>query len=280
MNYSPYDLHCHSNMSDGSLSPREVVARAKANGVEVLALTDHDTIAGIEEAQAEALSAGLSLIPGIELSCQWQGHTVHVLGLNFRMDEGMRSIQARQTETRLTRARTIAQRLQKKGLPDVLQQASDKARSGVPGRPHFAQSLVDCGAVKNQQEAFKKYLGAGKTGDVKAGWPQLEEVVQWILDSGGLAVLAHPRKYSMSLTKLRTLIEAFRESGGAGLEVIVSGQKQGETGMLADLCFRYELCASVGSDFHTPDFPWADLGRVPALPARLTPVWECWGEAP
>ncbi|TNC82114.1 MAG: phosphatase [Oleiphilus sp.] len=276
MNYSPYDLHCHSNMSDGALPPAEVVARAKANGVEVLALTDHDTVAGIEEAQFEARTQGISLIPGIELSCQWQGHTVHVLGLNFKMDARIADIQARQTRTRMDRARTISHRLEKKGLPEVYSRACALARSGIPGRPHFAQALVESGRLKNQQEAFKKYLGSGKVGDVKAGWPQLAEVVEWILASEGVAVIAHPRKYSMSLTKLRQMIEEFRDAGGIGLEVVVSGQKQGETGMLADLCMRYGMCASVGSDFHSTDFLWADLGRVPVLPARLTPVWECW----
>ncbi len=278
MQFSTYDLHCHSNMSDGELCPEELVRRAKRNGVEVLSLTDHDTLAGLELAAATAVQEGIELVPGIELSCQWNGHTIHVLGLNFSLEHSsLWDAQVYQTKVRETRSEIIAERLQKKGMPDVLGLARKNAKSGVPGRPHFAQAMVEMELVKNHQEAFKKFLGSGKIGDVKSGWPELAEVIQWITLAGGCAVLAHPRKYSMSLTKLRALIEEFRGCGGQGIEVVMSGQKQGEIGLLSDLCHRFEMAASVGSDFHSTRFPWADLGRVAKLPSTVTPIWELWG---
>jgi len=277
MHHSTIDLHCHSRASDGELSPGDVVSRASSNGVEMLALTDHDTIQGQNEAFAVAADLPIRMVSGIELSCLWNGYTIHVLGLNFSLDSPvMWAAQERQGVVREARSIEIAERLVKKGLPDVLSLASDKAGGGVLGRPHFAEALVELGAVKNHAEAFKKYLGAGKVGDVKSGWPSLAEVVDWIVSAGGDAVIAHPRKYSMSLTKLRALIDEFGEHGGVGLEVVVSGQKQGEVGLLSDLCHKYKLKASVGSDFHSTKFPWADLGRVPSLPKTVTPVWVEW----
>lgn len=277
MNHSRYDLHCHSTASDGELCPAAVVARAHANGVSVLALTDHDTVQGQQEAQAAADLNGINLINGIELSCLWRGYTVHILGLNFSLDlPDMWQAQTSQQQVREARSIEIAARLEKKGLPNLLSLASEKANGGVLGRPHFAQAMLELGLVGSHAEAFKKYLGTGKVGDVKSGWPSLEQVLAWIHAANGDAVIAHPRKYSMSLTKLRALIEDFKAAGGRGLEVVVSGQKQGEIGLLSDLCQRYQLQASVGSDFHSTRFPWAELGRVPPLPKTLTPIWAHW----
>jgi len=277
MRYSSYDLHSHSFCSDGELSPTDVVNRAFEKGVRVLALTDHDTIAGQREAASAAQKVGMRCVSGVEWSCQWRGHTIHVLGLNFDLTHELvaRAEQA-QTQARLSRAEVIAEKLAQKGLTDVLDDAKRKTQSGIPGRPHFAEAMIEKGYVKDFQEAFKKYLGQGKVGDVKAGWPELDQVVEWATHTGGTAVLAHPRKYNMSLTKLRALIEDFKAAGGGALEVVVSGQKQGEVGMLSDLCRRYALQASVGSDFHSPRYPWAELGRVPPLPDSLAPVWEGW----
>lgn len=277
MQYSKIDLHCHSLESDGALAPAAVVDRAFANGVSLLALTDHDTIAGQPAAMARAREVGLNIVSGIELSCQWRGHGIHVLGLNFSLSDGvMQDKQLRQTVIRQARAELIAAVLIKKGLPDFLAAAQALAKSGVPGRPHFAEAMVNCGAVKDHSEAFKKYLGSGKSGDIKTGWPELAEVVGWINAAQGHAVLAHPRKYVMSLTKLRELIAEFKHFGGEGLEVVVSGQKQGEVGLITDLCRRFQLKGSVGSDFHTPAYPWAELGRIPVLPQSVTPIWAGW----
>lgn len=277
MRFSNFDLHCHSFISDGSLSPRDVVLRAAEKGVECLSLTDHDTVAGLPEAKATAEEAGIRLVSGIEISCQWSKYGVHILGYNFPFDSAiMRSVQSSQTIVRHERAQEIERRLIKKGLPETLERATALSESGIPGRPHFAQALIDLKVVDSMGDAFKKYLGSGKVGDVKSGWPDLATTLEWIVNSGGSAVIAHPRKYDFSLTKLRELIQDFKDCGGVGMEVVVSGQKPGEVGMLADLCRRYELLGSVGSDFHSPKYAWAELGRVQALPDSVTPIWKDW----
>lgn len=280
MQFSEIDLHCHSLASDGALSPADVVERAASNGVKVLALTDHDTIAGLPEAQAHAASLGMQLISGIEISTQWRAYGIHIVGLNFDPEhEGLRQALANQAQVRRTRGQLIAEKLAAKGLPDLLPAALALAGRDTPGRPHFAQAMIDAGLVKDQNEAFKKYLGSGKAGDVKLGWPEVAEAVRWIREAGGTAVIAHPRKYDMTLTKLRALIEEFMAAGGQAIEVVVSGQKQGEVGMLSDLCRRYGLQASLGSDFHSPGLAWVELGRIAKLPDTLQPVWQDWGLA-
>jgi len=278
MQFSSIDLHCHSLESDGALSPSDVVTRAVDNGVTLLALTDHDTIEGQAEAMKQAQALNIDMVSGIELSCVWGNAAIHILGLNFSLNDGvMQAAQEKQLAARLLRAQMIAERLMKKGLPDLFESAKQLTQSGVPGRPHFSEAMIAQGLVASHGEAFKKYLGAGKAGDVKSAWPLLSEVLEWIHAAQGDAVIAHPRKYKMSQTKLRELIADFKEEGGVGIEVVVSGQKQGEIGMMSDLCQRFDLKASVGSDFHTPSFPWANLGRIPPLPKTLKPIWQDWG---
>jgi len=275
--FSNIDLHCHSYVSDGALSPAEVVQRAHSKGVEVLSLTDHDTIAGLSEANEKAVELGIKLIPGIEISCQWQKYGVHILAYNFPLAcPVMQKVQAHQTELRIARAKEICERLQKKGLPKLYDLAKEKNHEGIPGRPHFAEAMIELGIVSSAGEAFKQYLGSGKAGDVKSMWPDLKTAMQWIAEAGATAVIAHPRKYDFSLTKLRALIEEFKSYGGQGMEVVVSGQKPGESGMLGDMCTRFGLLGSVGSDFHSPKWAWAELGRIPPLPSSVSPVWVNW----
>lgn len=269
------DLHCHSTASDGALAPDDVVRRAVEQGVTHLALTDHDTIDGLPEAQAAADSSGITLISGTELSCLWKTQTIHVVGLDFDRDSpALVEALARQHENRWARARMIEERLRKVGVADLLDKATDKAGGDVPGRPHFARVLVEEGKVKDVAQAFKRYLGAGKPGDVKAFWPELAEVIQWITDAGGVAVLAHPRKYRMTATKLRNLVHDFIRAGGRSIEVSTSGQSSGDLGFLAELCRRQELLASQGSDFHFPGAPWCELGNIMKMPDGLEPVWH------
>ncbi|MBS3803189.1 MAG: PHP domain-containing protein [Oleiphilaceae bacterium] len=269
------DLHCHSRASDGKLSPRDLVSRAHERGVTHLALTDHDTIAGLPEASAAAEQVGIELITGTELSCVWKSQTIHVVGLDFDVaSPALQAALAEQFENRWRRARMIAERLSRLPVPDLLEQAQAQADGNVPGRPHFARVLVDAGVVKDMNMAFKRYLGAGKLGDVKAFWPELATVVGWIRDAGGVAVLAHPRKYKMTATRLRALVADFRRAGGRALEVSTSGQSSGDLGFLAELCRREAMLASQGSDFHFPGAPWCELGRIAALPDGLLPVWE------
>lgn len=278
MIYSKIDLHCHSSCSDGSLSPEDLLARASEKGVEYLALTDHDTIAGQKRAHEAAKQYDIKMVSGIELSCVWSNYTIHVLGLNFSLDnEVMAGVENRQTIARMERAQIIADKLYKKGLPNIYEEACLKSATGIPGRPHFAEVLLEKELVTSMGDAFKKYLGAGKPGDVKSLWPDLETVTEWICSANGTAVIAHPRKYDMTLTKLRKMLDLFKGCGGEGMEVVTSGQKQGEIGMLSDVCQRMNLKGSIGSDFHSPNFAWAELGRVPKLPASVEPVWSDWG---
>ncbi|AOY87290.1 phosphatase [Marinobacter salinus] len=269
------DLHCHSTASDGALAPSALVARAAERGVTHLALTDHDTISGLVEAQASAREQGLALIPGIELSCLWKSRTIHIVGLDFNgQDERFLNALERQNENRWARARMIAERLSKLNVPDLLQRATGASGGDVPGRPHFAEVLVQAGVVRNGAQAFKRYLGNGKPGDVKAYWPELPEVVSWINEAGGIAVLAHPRKYQLTATKLRELTADFRRAGGRSIEVCTSGQSSGDLGFVAELCRKEKLLASQGSDFHFPGAPWCELGRIMKMPDGLEPVWH------
>ncbi|WP_227519919.1 PHP domain-containing protein [Mangrovitalea sediminis] len=269
------DFHAHSTASDGTLTPRELVARAAEVGVTHFALTDHDTIAGLEEAAAAAEEHGIRLINGIELSCVWRTQTIHIVGLDFdAASADFQALLSRQEAMRWDRARLIASRLQKAGLPDLLATAEEEAGGGVPGRPHFASAMVREGCVDNLRLAFSRYLGAGKVGDVTRYWPELSAIVEGIVNAGGQAVLAHPKKYRMTATKLRALLADFQAAGGVGLEVLTSGQSSGDTGFLAELCRRNGCLASVGSDFHFPGAAWCELGRLPALPEGLQPIWE------
>ena len=273
------DLHCHTSASDGQLAPAQLVDRAMEKGVTHLAITDHDTISGLSEARDVAEQLGLTLIPGTELSCQWKSHTIHVVGLDFDVDDpafGQSLVE--QNDNRWRRARMIHDRLSGLGVGDLLERATAKAGGNVPGRPHFASALRDAGKVKDHDQAFKRHLGAGKRGDVKACWPELDTVVQWILEAGGIAVLAHPRKYRMTATKLRSLITDFRRAGGRALEVSTSGQSSGDLGFLSELCRRERMLASQGSDFHFPGASWCELGRIAKMPEGLDPVWHHFRE--
>ena len=269
------DLHCHSTASDGALSPTDLVSRAAERGVTHLALTDHDTIAGLAEARNAAAEKGLEIIPGIELSCLWKSRTIHVVGLDFDPENpAFQQALEQQNENRWARARMIADRLSKLKVPDLLERATAASGGDVPGRPHFAKVLVEAEVVSNPAQAFKRHLGAGKPGDVKAYWPELSEVVQWINDAGGIAVLAHPRKYQLTATKLRDLTADFRRAGGRAIEVSTSGQSSGDLGFLVELCRREQLLASQGSDFHFPGPAWCELGRIMKMPDGLEPVWH------
>jgi predicted metal-dependent phosphoesterase TrpH len=269
------DLHCHSTASDGVLSPEDLLDRAAAKGVTHLALTDHDTVAGFTAAASSAAKNNISLIAGTELSCVWRGHTIHVVGLDFDPDNPeFQSALERQNGNRWSRARAIADKLVKTGVSNLLDKATAKAGGDVPGRPHFARALVEEGVVKDSAQAFKRYLGQGKPGDVKAYWPELEEVIQWILGAGGVAVLAHPRKYKLTATRLRALVSDFKCAGGKAMEVSISGQSSGDLGFLAELCRREMLLASQGSDFHFPGAPWCELGRIAKMPDGIEPVWH------
>ncbi len=269
------DLHTHSTLSDGILSPTELVSRAKNNNVAVLALTDHDTVAGITEAQAQARKLALTLIPGIEFSSLWQGRGIHIVGLNIDpQSQAIHSATFYQTQVRWERAQLIAKKLQAQGIDGALEGAKANAGAAVVGRPHFARFLVDEGHVKNISQAFKKYLGAGKPGDIKENWPSFEKVVAWIHEAGGLAVLAHPCKYKMTRSKLCVMVQAFVDAGGDGIEAVSGQQTLQQTRDVLKIAAKFNLKVSCGSDFHQPGQAWQEVGRFPSLPAGVEGIWQ------
>ena len=270
-----YDLHSHSNASDGSLEPDALLALAGECGVDALAITDHDTLAAFDRIDTSV--SPVRLIAGIEFSTTWRKYGVHIVGLN--VDPAcpvLRGGAERQQQSRHLRARLIAQRLRSKGLPDVLDDVLRIAGGEPIGRPHFAEHLVRAGIVKDVRAAFRKYLGAGKAGDVRNGWASLPEVVRWIVCSGGTAVLAHPARYRLTKTKLRALATDFRAAGGAAIEVVCGQQSLNTTTHLARLANELGLAASCGSDFHRDSNCWSRPGRFPSLPLDVKPVWTTW----
>jgi hypothetical protein len=272
------DFHTHTTASDGALTPRELLARAAERGVTQLAITDHDTVAGYRAALAfESEYPALSLVPGVELSCRWSGTTVHVVGLGMDCDHpAMGEALGILNDARSRRGATIADRLQSRGYAGALDGALAEAGDSQLGRPHFAAWMVKQGHVKDPQDAFHKFLGQGKPGDVKAYWPELAQVTQWIVDAGGVAVLAHPLKYRFTRMKLRRLVVDFIAAGGAAVEVVSGRQTTEQVAQLQRLADEFELLSSAGSDFHR-DGPYsAELGvELRGLDSRAA-VWQRW----
>jgi predicted metal-dependent phosphoesterase TrpH len=270
-----YDLHCHSTASDGALTPTEVVQRAADCGVTALALTDHDTTAGLIEAQQQADLVGLRLISGIELSCNWQNKCLHVVGLAIDPSYApLANATHLLQSTRLERAEKIAFKLEQKRIPGAMLAVKKAAGEGMITRSHFADFLLSQNHVSTQQEAFDRYLAKGKSAYVSTTWAELEVAINWITESGGVAVLAHPMRYKLTANWMNRLLAAFKEAGGQGIEVITSRMNPDELRRVADFAKRFDLAGSVGSDFHNPANPWVELGRLPALPTHIKPVWE------
>jgi predicted metal-dependent phosphoesterase TrpH len=272
-----YDLHSHSTASDGTLSPTELVRRAAAQGVDVLALTDHDVTTGLAEAEQAAAATGLSLVAGVEISVSWTHQLLHIVGLgidplNDDLQRGLSGLR----NFRIWRAEEMGRRLERKGVEGAYAGARALAKGPSIGRTHFARFLVAQGKVKGMQDAFDKYLKRGKPGYVPGQWAALDEAVGWIRAAGGQAVIAHPARYTLSAGRFRDLLSEFKEMGGAGLEVISGSHPHGATEALANHARRYELLASVGSDYHGPGQSYNELGRLPDLPAGCVPVWAEW----
>jgi 3',5'-nucleoside bisphosphate phosphatase len=272
------DLHTHSNCSDGALEPAALIERAAAAGVEVLALTDHDTVAGLDEAQRSAQALGLKLVPGVEISASWRAQAIHVLGL--WIDPASRELfgmlQA-QGELRRSRMRKICARLEKLKLPGAQLLAAVEMHPGLPTRAHLAQALVAGGHVATPDAAFRKYLSKGNAAHIAAQWPALEQVVRWICGAGGVASLAHPARYALSSGARRRLLADFTAAGGGALEVVTGGNGAQHVETCASLAVTYGLLGSVGSDFHNPQAAWNPLGRSLKLPDCVTPVWRSFG---
>ncbi len=270
-----YDLHCHSTASDGALSPTELVQRAHHQGVTSLALTDHDTTAGLSEAQMCAAAMGVKLIAGIELSTNWQDKCFHVVGLGIDptyapLAGATNNLQS----TRLERAEKIALKLEKKRIPGALEAVKNAAGAGMITRTHFADFLLSQNHVSTQQEAFDRYLAKGKPAYVSTSWAELELAVNWITGSGGIAVLAHPLRYKLTANWMKRLLTAFKDAGGQGIEVITARNNADEVRLVADYAARFDLAGSMGSDFHSTANQWVELGRLAPLPKSIKPVWE------
>ncbi|MCY1487430.1 3',5'-nucleoside bisphosphate phosphatase [compost metagenome] len=272
------DLHCHSTASDGALPPATVVARAHERGVRLLALTDHDTLEGLDEAHAAAVALDMQLVNGVELSCTWGGATIHVLGYAFAADApALRQALDELHAGRWQRAEEIGRRLEAKGMPGAFEGArayqQELGDSGnAPARPHFAEFLVRAGHVRDRAEAFRKWLGAGKLGDVKQHWPTLEQTVATLKEAGAWISLAHAWHYDFTRSKRRRLIADFVAAGGHALEVVNGMQPAEQVGSLAILAREFGLLASAGSDFHAPG-DWSELGMYRPLPDDLPPLW-------
>jgi len=277
------DFHTHTSASDGALDPLELLRRAQEGGVQLLAITDHDTVAGYKAAAAyhRLHPGGVVLVPGVELSCQWSGATIHILGLGIQcehpaMVRGMATMAAARRE----RGQVIARRLAALGFPGAYEGARLKAGASQLGRPHFADWMVEQGHARDHGQAFERHLGRGKPGDVKVCWPTLAEIVGWIGASGGTAVIAHPLKYQFTGLKLRRLVVDFLAAGGRGIEVRSGNQPRDQVQRVRRLAEEYGLAASVGSDFHR-DAPYAAALGVDSSPYDGSPsVWEQWLDCP
>ena len=270
------DLHCHSVVSDGTLTPEELAARAAANGVELWALTDHDEVGGQERAAAAAKACGIRYLCGVEISVTFLNQTVHILGLgvdpdNIALREGLTATRGGRT----ARARDMAAELARVGIPGVFEGALKYV--GNPeliSRSHFARYLVEAGICPDTNSVFRKYLAQGKPGYVPHRWASLGEAVGWITGAGGAAVIAHPARYKFSANEEFALFTEFKGHGGAGVEVVTGSHTSAEYLTYGAAAKDYGLAASRGSDFHSPNESHTDLGSLPYLPGSLTPVWE------
>lgn len=275
------DLHSHSRVSDGALAPAEVARRARAHGVQVFALTDHDEVDGLAEAGAAAAELGLPFVPGVEVSVTWATETIHVVGL--RVDADCRSLReglARTRDGRDARARQIGEDLARVGVPDAYTGALRYVGNpAMVGRMHFARYIVERGACHDVHEVFQHFLSEGKPGFVPHRWARLADAVAWIRDAGGVAVLAHPGRYRLDEPALWSLISEFREAGGEAIEVVSGSHTRDQYRRFAQLAREFALLGSRGSDFHAPDESRVELGSLPPLPDFLVPVWHDWPEA-
>lgn len=272
------DLHCHSTISDGMLAPADVAARAKANGVDIWALTDHDEVRGIPQARAAALDLGMRFITGLEISVTWAARTIHIVGLNIdETNEELLNGLAMTRSGRQHRAEQMAAELAKVGIPNVYQGALKYVGNpDLISRSHFARYLVEIGVCEDVHSVFKSYLAEGKPGYVPHRWATLTEAVGWIRRSGGVAVVAHPGRYDLGPVAFDTFFREFKAYGGAAIEVVTGSHTLDQFYEYTKVANRYGFTASRGSDFHAPDDKSVDLGRLPPLAKSLTPVWADW----
>ena len=270
-----YDFHSHSTFSDGTLTPTQLLQRAADKRVDVLALTDHDNTDGLAEARMVAKENGVQLVNGVEVSASWRKRLLHIVGLgidpeNADLASGLAQVQC----ARLERAQRMGKYLERHGVEGAYEGAQEYCQEGLLSRTHFARFLIDRGYAKDMKQVFKRYLVNGKPGYVSTEWAALEDAVSWIKGAGGVAVIAHPARYKLTLTKMKEMLADFVDCGGEGIEVIGSGHNDDDIRLTAALATDYGLLASVGSDFHDPENGRRELGHVAALPEQCKPIWQ------
>ena len=273
------DLHCHSTVSDGVLTPTELVDYAAEKGIRVLALTDHDDLAGLAVARDIAEKHGMQFINGVEISVTWRRRTLHIVGLKINPEymplvEGLANIRA----GRHTRAVGIAQALEKVGIHGALEGAYEYSKGGIISRTHFARFLIEKGYAKDTKAVFKHYLVKGKPGYIEHQWASLEDAMTWIIGSGGVAVIAHPGRYDLGRVTMLELMHEFRALGGSAIEVVTGSHTVDQYQEFAKMAKSFDLASSMGSDYHGKGQAYIDMGRLPSLPSNCLPVWRDWPE--
>ena len=270
------DLHCHSVVSDGTLTPEELAQRAHANGVKLWSLTDHDELGGQERAKAAAAALKMDYLAGVEISVTWMGQTIHIVGLGIdHQDPGILDGLKRTREGRGDRAKQMAEQLLQVGIPGAYEGALHYAGNhDLISRTHFARFLVEQGVCKDTEQVFKNQLGEDKPGFVAHRWASLDQAISWIREAGGVAVIAHPGRYNLNAMQMDELYKHFKDIGGLGIEVITGSHSPDQYQTYGKIAQQYGFLASRGSDFHDPDESHIDLGTLPNLPDHLTPVWS------
>jgi len=275
------DLHSHTKFSDGVLTPQELIERANNFQLDVLAITDHDTVSALDIANdyIREKQYSLHLINGIEISTVWEGFEIHIVGLNIdRKNPALLKLIDSQQVARESRAVTMGEKLAKCGFDGVYEKALLLANGGSLTRAHFAKVLFQQGSVSKMQSAFDKYIGKGKRAYVKPNWCSIEEAINAIHEAGGTAVMAHPVRYDLSTKWLRRLVVQFKAEGGDGLEIVLPQMSNDQRQLMLSFCLEYDLHASMGSDFHHPNNKWSDLGRNLRMPEKALPIWSLWPE--
>ena len=273
------DLHCHSTVSDGLLSPQDLVAHAAKSGVKVLAITDHDDVSGLAAARVAAAEHGIHFVNGVEISATWKKRTLHIVGLKFDAENtALKTALAGVRIGRDLRAQDMAAGLAKAGISGAYEGAKAIAKQSILTRSHFAQFLAQAGYAKDVKSVFKKFLVKGKPGFVDSQWMDLESAVRLIVGAGGQAVIAHPGRYDLGMVNMHLLMHEFRMLGGAAIEVVTGSHQPPQYQQFATIAHRFSLKASLGSDYHGAGLSYMGMGQVPELPAGCVPVWDDWPE--
>lgn len=270
------DLHCHSIYSDGALTPEELIQKAQLNELRCLSLTDHDTVAGYTDLLKAAANTNIHIINGIELSVRWKKYDIHILGYQINHTPQLQAMLEQQNTNRIERAQQIGAALAAIGVEDAYNKARKIAGHQRVARPHFARVLVNEGKSRDMQAAFKQYLVRGRSAYIPTDWISIQQAVEGIVQSGGIAVIAHPLKYRLTRSKLHELIKEFKEAGGLGIEVVSGEINSIQIREMASISLRFDLLASSGSDFHADGVSRVNLGRQQQLPIDCKPIWEHW----